>query len=74
MKHAAFITIFIHQPVTEADSLFISDFTSVRGSRVSREQTPGFTIMSAQTPATISEQPVGSTAGESPVLKGLMQL
>lgn len=73
MKHAALITIFIHQPVTEADSLFISDFTSV-SSLVAREQTPGFTIMSAQTPVTISGQPVGSTARESPVLKGLMQL
>lgn len=29
MKHAALITIFIHQPVSEADSLFISDFTAV---------------------------------------------
>ena len=28
-KHAALITIFIHQPVTEADSLFISNFVLI---------------------------------------------
>lgn len=39
MEHAALITIFIHQPVSEADSLFISNFTAVSCSLVAWKQT-----------------------------------
>ncbi len=58
MKHAALITIFIHQPVSEADSLFISSFTAVSCSLVDRKQTENHTIMSVQ--STYFGAPVGN--------------
>lgn len=48
-KHAALITIFINQLVSEADSLFINSFTAVSCLLVAQKLTANYTIMSVQT-------------------------
>lgn len=52
MKHAALITILIYQSVSEADSLFISNFTAVTGGLKADHNR---NIVSVQTAVTILE-------------------
>lgn len=69
---AALIIIFIQQPVSQADSLFISDFTAVSRSLVAQKQAANYTLGSGQTTVTVLE-PVGSDARTPALMRGGIQ-